>query len=110
LFLIVNNDFQRNLKESSEFQFEDERVFIVSSLKSVDYIELSIDSDRTVIQTITLIYEKFNQNFKLFFANGGYQNNDSIPEVAICNKLGIELIDGLGEKIQTSSWLIKKPD
>ena len=30
-----------------------------------------------------------------------------IPERIICEELGIELIDGLGEKIQSSSWLLK---
>ena len=43
----------------------------------------------------------------IFFVNGGDQNNDSIPEVKICKKLGIKLIDGLGDKIQSSSWLLK---
>ena len=44
----------------------------------------------------------------LYFANGGDQNNDTIPESVICNKLGIILIDGLGDKIQSSSWLLNK--
>jgi hypothetical protein len=42
------------------------------------------------------------------FANGGDQNNNSIPEVPVCHELGIELIDGLGDKIQSSSWLLNK--
>ena len=42
LFVIVNNDHQRALKESKEFQQESERVFIVSNIKSVDHCELSI--------------------------------------------------------------------
>ena len=46
--------------------------------------------------------------FEIYFANGGDQNNNSIPEKDICNKLGIKLIDGLGDKIQSSSWLLKK--
>ena len=44
----------------------------------------------------------------LAFANGGDQNNDTIPERPICEKMGIALIDGLGDKIQSSSWLLKK--
>jgi hypothetical protein len=47
-------------------------------------------------------------NFELYFANGGDQNNDSIPEVKVCQKKGIGLIQGLGDKIQSSSWLLKK--
>jgi len=45
---------------------------------------------------------------KLQFANGADQNNASIPEVPICKTLGIELINGLGDKIQSSSWLLNK--
>ena len=36
------------------------------------------------------------------------QNNDTIPERPICEELGIELLDGLGRKIQSSSWLLNK--
>lgn len=35
------------------------------------------------------------------------QNNQSIPESPVCDELGIQLVDGLGDKIQSSSWLIK---
>jgi len=37
LFVIVNNDAQRALKGSKEFQQEEERLFIVSNIKSVDH-------------------------------------------------------------------------
>jgi hypothetical protein len=47
-------------------------------------------------------------SLKLAFANGGDQNNSTIPEKKICEQFGIELIDGLGDKIQSSSWLLKK--
>jgi hypothetical protein len=41
-------------------------------------------------------------------ANACDQNNQSIPEAEICEELGVMLTDGLGEKIQSSSWLFKK--
>jgi len=108
LFVIVNNDHQRALKGSEEFQQEAERVFIVSNIKSVDHCILSIDQDRTVCQTIEKIALDFGEKYELSFANGGDQNNNSIPERPICNQLGISLVDGLGDKIQSSSWLLKK--
>ena len=37
-----------------------------------------------------------------YFCNGGDQNNNTIPETEICNKRGIELRDGFGEKIQSN--------
>ena len=108
LFVIVNNDGQRALKGSKEFQQEEERLFIVSNIKSVDHCILSIDQDRTVCKTLEKIAKDFDQEYVLHFANGGDQNNKTIPEIAICDLMGISLIDGLGDKIQSSSWLLKK--
>jgi len=108
LFVIVNSDHQRNLKGSKKFQDESERILIISSLKVVDQAILSIDQDRTVNATIEKIHQEKSSQYTLAFANGGDQNNNNIPESTICKKLGIELIDGLGEKIQSSSWLLKK--
>ena len=108
LFVIVNNDHQRALKQSKEFQLEDERMLIVSSLRVVDKAILSIDTDRTVCKTIEKIAKEYGQEYDLAFANGGDQNNDTIPEKPICQQMGITLLDGLGDKIQSSSWLLKK--
>ena len=108
LFVIVNNDHQRALKGSQEFQKEDERMIIVSNIKAVDKAILSIDKDRTVCATLKMIAEKYSSELDLAFANGGDQNNETIPEKPICKKVGITLIDGLGDKIQSSSWLLKK--
>lgn len=108
LVVIVKSDHQRALKGSKEFQDEQERVFIVSSLRVVDKVFLSIDKDRTVCQTLAHIHQELSQTYELAFANGGDQNNDTIPERPVCERLGISLIDGLGDKIQSSSWLLKK--
>jgi cytidyltransferase-like protein len=108
LFVIVNSDLQRALKGSKEFQDEIERVIIVSSLQVVDKCFLSIDKDRTVVETIKQIHKDYSEEYDLVFANGGDQNNDTIPEKPVCEELGIKLIDGLGSKIQSSSWLLNK--
>ena len=107
LFVIVNNDIQRELKGSKEFQLEGERMIIVSNIKSVDKAILSIDKDRTVCKTIEYISKEFGSTYQLAFANGGDQNNEIIPEKDICESENILLIDGLGDKIQSSSWLLK---
>ena len=108
LFVIVNNDHQRALKASKEFQNEEERMIIVSNIKAVDYAILSVDEDRTVCATLRKIAAEYGDEFELAFANGGDQNNDTIPERPVCDEVGIALIDGLGDKIQSSSWLLKK--
>jgi cytidyltransferase-like protein len=108
LFVIVNNDYQRELKGSKEFQTQEERLFIVENIKAVDKVFISIDTDRTVCETIKYIHRMESVQFNLAFANGGDQNNSCIPEAPICAELNIELLDGLGEKIQSSSWLLNK--
>lgn len=107
LFVIVNSDFQRELKGSKEFQSEEERLLIIENIKAVNQSFLSIDKDRTVCKTIEMIYKQYGSDYELGFANGGDQNNDTIPEKSICEKLNIKLIDGLGDKIQSSSWLLQ---
>jgi cytidyltransferase-like protein len=108
LYVIVNNDKQRELKGSKEFQDENERMFIIRNLKMVDRVFLSTDLDRTVCNTLGMIRSLEDPLNELLFANGGDQNNDTIPERPICHWLGIKLIDGLGDKIQSSSWLLEK--
>ena len=106
LFVIVNSDFQRELKGTKPFQSEEERMLIVSNIKAVDKVILSIDQDRTVCESIRLLVDQYGADYDLSFANGGDQNNDTIPEIPICKELGVALIDGLGDKIQSSSWIL----
>lgn len=108
LIVIVNNDKQREMKGSQFFMDQDERVEIIRALSIVDMSWISIDEDSTQNETLKLMFSKFHETYKLAFANGGDQNNDTIPERKVCEQFGIELIDGLGEKIQSSSWLLGK--
>jgi len=100
LFVIVNSDYQARLKKQKAFMNQYERLKIIRSLKCVDAAIIAIDKDRTVRETLRIIKPDY-------FTNGGDQNNATIPEIDVCNELGIELVDGLGDKIQSSSWLIK---
>lgn len=108
LIVIVNNDIQRKLKDSAEFMLQDERKLIINELKVTNSVYISIDLDRTVCKTLKKIHSKYSTNYDLIFANGGDQNSGEIPEADICKKLEIKLIDNLGQKIQSSSWLLKK--
>ena len=108
LWVIVNSDLQRELKGSKEFMLEDERHIIVSAIGIVDKALVSVDKDKTQCATLRFLANEYGTEYDLFFANGGDQNNDSIPEAPICKEAGIGLIQGLGDKIQSSSWLLKK--
>jgi|TARA_B110000259_G_scaffold184306_1_gene231097 glycerol-3-phosphate cytidylyltransferase-like family protein len=65
LFVIINKDFQSELKGSKEFQDENERMIIVSNIKAVDRAKLSIDTDRTVCGTIKMIAEQLGPAYDL---------------------------------------------
>ena len=108
LWVIVNSDLQRELKGSKAFMDQDERLLIVSAIGIVDKALISIDEDKTQCATLSDLADKFSDEFELYFANGGDQNNESIPEVPVCKEKGIGLLEGLGDKIQSSSWLLKK--
>lgn len=107
LIVIVNSDHQRILKNSKYFQNQEERLLIVSHLNMVDEVVLSIDMDRSVKDTLFYLYQNYGQDNEMIFANGGDQTNETIPEKVVCDRLGIKLVDGLGDKIQSSSWLLR---
>ena len=98
LVVIVNNNYQCELKKGKPFMDEKDRVTIVSNLKNVDEVFLSIDKDKTVRASL----EKIKPDI---FANGGDRKNYEIPESVVCKKYGITIIDGLGDKIRSSSDL-----
>ena len=109
LFVIVNNDKQREMKGSKEFMNEDERKLVIETLKPVDWAIVAVDKDnRKVDKSIKLIYELYKDEFdKFIFTNGGDQTEHTIAEDIMCKSLGIDMVFGLGDKIQSSSWLLK---
>lgn len=108
LWVIVNSDLQRKLKGSKAFMEEDERLLIINAVKHVEKALISIDKDKTQCATLAYLADSYIKDYELYFANGGDQNNESIPEANVCKDKGIGLIDGLGDKIQSSSWLLNK--
>src|SRR3989344_2479485 len=100
LVVIVNNDEQAKLKKGFAFMSEKERLAVIDSLRMVDQVILSVDKDKTICKTLELVRPHI-------FAKGGDSTLVNVPERGICDKLGIRLVLGLGDKIQSSSWLIK---
>lgn len=106
LYVIVNNDRQSILKKGSTFMPEGERLRIIRALSCVDAAVLACDEDRTVCRTLRVVRPHI-------FANGGdVTEGSSCPEEPVCRELSIEMVYGLGDKVQSSSWLIsgKKPE
>ena len=99
LIVIVNNEKQTILKKGKEFMPFKERMEIIKAIKYVDEVFPSIDEDRTVCKSLEAIKPHI-------FAKGGDRFSYEIPEAEICKKHNIEIIHGLGEKIQSSSDLM----
>ena len=96
LVVIVNNNHQCKLKKGKPFMDELDRIRIVESLGIVDEVFLSIDSDKSVCKSLEEIKPDI-------FANGGDRATSEVPESVVCKKYNIEMVDGLGDKIRSSS-------
>ena len=98
LIVIINNNHQCTLKKGKHFMDENDRAKILEAIEGVDEVFISIGQDRTVCKSL----EKIRPDI---FTNGGDRHNKEIPEAIVCKKYGIELLDGLGKKIRSSSDL-----
>jgi len=107
LIVILNSDSAAMMKKGYVFMPFNERAIVLAAVKYVDEVISSIDFDLTVNNTIKLLNTYYQDN-EIIFAKGGDRNKDEIPERKICDELGIEIVDGLGQKIQSSSDLVKK--
>jgi D-beta-D-heptose 7-phosphate kinase/D-beta-D-heptose 1-phosphate adenosyltransferase len=98
LVVIVNNNDQCIMKKGKPFMDQVDRVEIVKCLKMVDEVFLSVDKDRTVCASLEILKPDI-------FANGGDRSVGEVPESSVCKKYNIQMIDGLGDKIRSSSKL-----
>jgi len=100
LVVILNSDRFLKKKKGYAFMSFKERKYILQHLYMVDVVVKCIDDDQTVCETLKVIKPDV-------FCNGGDRHNEEIPEAAVCREYNIELIDGLGDKVQSSSALVK---
>lgn len=102
LVVIVGTDNQLVGKKGFYFHSEAYRSWLVSQFSVVDDVVLSIDEDGTVRKTLEMVKPDI-------FANGGDRNSENIPESDVCNKLGIEMVFGVGGnfKMNSSSDIIQ---
>ena len=112
LFVIVNTDDFLVRKKGKPFMPLKERMHIVQALKPVKLTIKSIDTDDTVCKTLKFVYKMYKASKKydkLIFCNGGDRTSGAnTPEHSTCEEIGIESVYGLGNKIQSSSWLINE--
>lgn len=103
LVVIVNNDVQQVMKKDKIILSEQNRARLISALRHVDEVIIALDDDPTVIKSLEALAKKYPDD-DIIFANGGDRDSEkAIPEGAICRKHNIEMIFGLGEKIESST-------
>ena len=122
LIVILNNDEQCKLKKGFTFMPQEDKKKILEALKYVDEVFLSIDKEKRndkevpICESIKAVAQA-HPNHEIIFAKSGdrvknWSANDNsikkIPEMQVCEEFGIKVIDGLGEKIRSSSGLIRR--
>src|SRR3989344_8925441 len=111
LIVILNNDNWLKDKKGFVFMSQKERKEILEAIYGVDRVIFTDHrpgeyfKDRRVCRWLKKIRPHI-------FANGGDRkpDGDPVPEVALCEYLGIKMVYkvGSGGKIQSSSWLVNK--
>lgn len=106
LVVILNNDNWLKMKKGHAFMPQDERKEVIESIACVDRVVLSSHEEGTTDYSVCNDLRIVRPNI---FANGGDRkpDGDPVPEVAVCNEYGIQMVYnvGAGGKVQSSSWL-----
>lgn len=102
LVVIVNGDAFLTAKKGKPFQNLKTRCEIVSGIINVDYVlPFEIEGDQTVSKALEAIKPD------VFTKGGDRIDASTIPEWETCQKLGIEIISGVGEdKLWSSSQFL----
>ena len=103
VIVIANSDEWLYRKKGFNFMDFGKRSEILDSIKGVLFVDSVDDSDGTVCEAI-------QRHKPTYFANGGDRGRSNTPEQNVCEKLGVELLWGIGgeEKVDSSSDLVKK--
>ena len=105
----LNSDDWLTRKKGKPFMKWEERAEILESCKFVNQVIAFNDSDDTANEAIRNVYDMFdyqNEDYNIYFANGGDRGKGNVPEVGVCKDLEVVMLWGVGGgKIQSSSWL-----
>ncbi len=103
LIVIVNTDDWLLRKKGFIFMPLKSRVVMLEAVKYVDSVIVSIDTDNTVAETLRYIKPHI-------FGKGGDKTSDAVMpsrELTVCKEIGCKVVYGLGEKVESSSQLVK---
>ena len=115
----LNNDSWLRRKKGKPFMKEGERAFIMENIKDVDWVYVmhpKSHTDDTAFDFIDASRKKYISDYGTWeegvmaFGNGGDRKPGGVPstEEDVCSTFGIDMVWGLGEKVQSSSWLLEK--
>lgn len=109
LIVVINNDNWLRMKKGKEFMKEEERKEIIEAIYGVDGVVISGHTPNTKDKSVCEEIKKVKPHI---FANGGDRkpDGDPVPEVALCEELGVKLIYnvGRGGKVRSSSDMLKE--
>ena len=114
LVVILNNDNWLTAKKGYAFMPEQERAEIIAAYSFVNKVVITEHGaggnyNDPIWRSVCRELEAVKPDI---FANGGDRkpDGDPVPEVALCERLGIEMVYnvGRGGKVQSSSWLTAK--
>ena len=103
--MIVNNDVQQQLKKGKVIMSAEDRHAIVSAIGIVDEAIIALDEDPTVVRSIEVIAERETAaGRRVIFGNGGDRNAAAeVPEQAVCDRFGVEMVFDLGGDTKADS-------
>lgn len=105
LVIMLNSDEQVKQKKGVSFYpTQEERKEILEGIKYIDRVIIDPGKDVTCEDALKLVQPDI-------LAKGGDRVEGAIPEVElkVCKDLGIKIVYNVGgEKVQSSSWLLKR--
>mgnify|MGYP003115713142 FL=1 len=115
VWVILNNDRWLREKKGQEFMKASEREYIMSQVKGVTktfILDPRTPTDKTAcdgIYSAVMAYRReFDGKMSMAFGNGGDRVEGNIPEADYCDSMGVDMVWGLGKKVQSSSWLLER--
>jgi len=115
----LNSERWLRNKKGKSFMSERERAFVMDNIKGVDWVYImnpKEHTDTTAVDFIDASRQRYMREIGKWeegvvaFGNGGDRVAGGVPPVEedVCKGYGIDLVWGLGDKVQSSSWLLEK--
>jgi len=115
----LNSERWLRNKKGKSFMSERERAFVMDNIKGVDWVYImnpKEHTDTTAVDFIDASRQRYMREIGkweegvMAFGNGGDRVAGGVPPVEedVCNGYGIDMVWGLGDKVQSSSWLLDK--